>query len=44
MYLGFYVPTLNKCIKSKSKSIELVDGLCENRDQVILTGDFNTQS
>ena len=22
-------------------SIELIDGLCENRDQVILTGDFN---
>ena len=22
-------------------SIELIGGLCENRDQVILTGDFN---
>ena len=22
-------------------SIELIDGLCENRDRVILTGDFN---
>ena len=25
-------------------SIELIDGLCENRDQVILTGDFNCRN
>ena len=24
-------------------SVELIDGLCENRDQIILTGDFNSK-
>ena len=24
-------------------SVELIDGLCENRDQIILTGDFNNK-
>ena len=34
-----YVPTVY--CPHANPSIELIDGLCENRDQVILTGDFN---
>ena len=34
-----YVSTVY-CPHSKS-SVELIDGLCENRDQIFLTGDFN---
>ena len=35
----FYVSTVY--CPHANPSIELIDGLCENRDQVILTGDFN---
>ena len=36
-----YVPTVY-CPRA-NPSVELIDGLCENRDQIILTGDFNSK-
>ena len=36
-----YVSTVY-CLHA-NPSVELIDGLCENRDQIILTGDFNSK-